>query len=181
MSHISTIQWDLLCTIICCRSVSVINDHQTPLGSPIIIFSFLSATLLFGCPCALKMTSLHSVRTGLCGWAWRRSLDGVVMFWAFWLSGWKSTTVMHPSQLTLSAGKKMILNYICNWPHTTFEFTYLKQWDKNECWDANQWSEDKETAHCCTPGAGYITIHDNSMRLFQVIQQCQLGDRKWSS
>lgn len=79
------IEWYHICRIICCRSVSIISNHQTLLVSSIIIFSLLSSISLIGGPCALKMTRLHNVSTALCGWAWRRSLDGVVIFLGFWL------------------------------------------------------------------------------------------------
>lgn len=72
-------------------------NHQTPLGSSIIIFSLLSSTALFGCPCPLKMTRLHNVSTGLWGRICRRSLDGVVMSLGCRHSEMKINSGMHNS------------------------------------------------------------------------------------
>lgn len=56
--------------------------HSPPVSS--ILTLSCASSLLWGCACAPKTTFRHSVRTGLCGRAWRRSLDGVVMAWEFW-------------------------------------------------------------------------------------------------
>lgn len=56
--------------------------HSPPVSS--ILTLSCASSLLWGCARAPKTTFRHSVRTGLCGRAWRRSLDGVVMAWEFW-------------------------------------------------------------------------------------------------
>lgn len=111
-------EWGQIWTIIFCRSVGIINNHQTLLGPAIIIFSQLSSIFLIGGACALKITRLHSVSTGLWGWAWRRSLDGVVMFLRFWLvwERYHVNIVTHTTSTLGSSNKKgasfMLLQYI---------------------------------------------------------------------
>lgn len=71
-------------TVIAIYFAEILSCHQAVSASPIISFSCSPSLLL---ACALKMTRLHSVRMGKCGRDCRRSLDGVVTPWEFWMWG----------------------------------------------------------------------------------------------